>query len=566
MRRLVGLALVLVSACGGPRLPPATPSSSTPVSSPAAPLRPERDVVVLLVVDQLAGWIADARLPLLPRDGGFARLVAAGGGSRLLEHGHAVTDTAPGHAALFTGRLPTQHGIGANEVLGEDGNTRSILLDPSTRLVAFDGPTDRPGSSLANLRGDTVADRLKARSPDAHVVAISLKDRTAVIGGGRHPDAVIYFDPSLDRFVTTTSVADTLPEFAVAQVADLDARRREPWTLLDAAFVTANATVPDDAPGEGDLRGFGTVFPHRFEASSRPGYAFRASPRSDVALVDLALASMQGVPDGPAPVLLVVSFSANDYVGHVFGPSSHEAWDTLRRLDGELARLLDGLDGRFGAGRYSVLLSADHGVFEMPEEDITHAPWCPGPDPYERPCTRAYRLDAGRIAIELERAADAALGAGDHVLGVADPYVRFTPAVRALPSARRRRLVERLITTVRGIPGLVDAIDTSDPHACESGRGAPAAILCAAIVPELGDLYLVPAAGAFYDSTYVLGFGSGHGSPMLYDRRVPFLVMTASDAPDLASVVGPPGGVVRYDTYFSVADRLLGGDGVARDP
>lgn len=548
---VVAFAFVLVS-CGGAR-----PGASVTTHAPI-----QRDVVVLLVVDQLAGWIAEERFPTLPVDGGFARLVRASGGMRLLEHGHSVTDTAPGHAALFTGRLPHEHGIGANEIVSPTGRLVSILRDETTVLITPAGATTRTGSSLAVLRGDTVADRLRRRSPGAHIVALSLKDRATLFGAGRSPDAAIYFDPALDAFVTPSGVTDTFPAWASAVVGDLAPRQVDPWSLLDESFVRSHATVRDDAAGEGDLGGFGTVFPHRFDATERPGYAFRTSPRSDVALVDLGLAASAAIPDDGAPVLLTISFSANDYVGHVFGPSSFEAWDELRRLDLELARLLAGLDARFGVDGYSVVLSADHGVFEMPEEDVGHASWCPGPDPYERPCTRAYRLDADRLAGTLDRAIDAVLGEGAWVLGVADPYVRLTDEARALDPARRARLTRTLIDTVRTIPGFADALDTADPESCRSVRHPEPGIFCAAIVPELGSFYLVPMAGAFYDSSYVPGFGSGHGSPMRYDRRVPFLVARATGTPPVDEFVSSPGAVVPHDAYFAVADRLLGGDGV----
>jgi len=549
-RVFVSLLLVVLASC--------TPGASTTTTS----ARRERDVVVLLVVDQLAGWIAQERFPLLPPGGGFARLVRGSGGLRLLEHGHSVTDTAPGHAALFTGKLPRDHRIGANEMVAPNGRPVSILRDEATHLVAPSGPSERPGSSLAALRGDTVADRLRSRSANAHIVALSLKDRAALFAGGRTPSAVLYFDPTLNSFVTSSAFATEFPAWAAPIVSDMTARESTPWTMLDEEFVRAHATVPDDARGEGNLGGFGTTFPHTIDTTERPGYAFRSSPASDVALVDLALAAAGSIPDDDAPVLLAVSFSANDYVGHVFGPSSFEAWDTLRRLDGELSRLLAGLDARFGEGGYSVVLSADHGVFEMPEEDIAHASWCPGPDPFERPCSRAFRLDPDGLAARLERAADSELGAGEWVLGVADPYVRLTPAADSLEPARHERLLRRLVDTIRDIPGFADALVTSDPHACEGVRHPEPTIFCAAILPELGAIYLVPMPGAFYDSSYVPGFGSGHGSPMRYDRRVPFLVVRSSMNPDVSELLGAPGSVVRFDSYFSIADRFLGGDGV----
>jgi predicted AlkP superfamily pyrophosphatase or phosphodiesterase len=63
------------------------------------------------VVDQLAAWVMAERAQELPANGGLARLGREGLYVREMEFQHAVTETAPGHAALFTGRVPRETGI-----------------------------------------------------------------------------------------------------------------------------------------------------------------------------------------------------------------------------------------------------------------------------------------------------------------------------------------------------------------------------------------------------------------------------------------------------------------------
>src|SRR4029079_7310331 len=46
--------------------------------------------------------------------------------------------------------------------------------------------------------------------------------------------------------------------------------------------------------------------------------------------------------------VLTVSFSANDYVGHRYGPYSQEAMDAALRVDREISKLLDFVDARVG--------------------------------------------------------------------------------------------------------------------------------------------------------------------------------------------------------------------------
>ena len=82
-----------------------------------------------------------------------------------------MTETAPGHAALYTGGVPHTTGIVCNDVAGPDGKKQSILADAATRLVpaGAGGPIERRGSSLALLRVDTLADVLVALRESGHL-------------------------------------------------------------------------------------------------------------------------------------------------------------------------------------------------------------------------------------------------------------------------------------------------------------------------------------------------------------------------------------------------------------
>src|SRR5678815_3501586 len=65
--------------------------------------------------------------------------------------------------------------------------------------------------------------------------------------------------------------------------------------------------------------------------------------------------------------VLTVSFSANDYVGHRYGPYSQEAMDAALRVDREVAKLLDFVDARVGLSNTLIAFTADHGVSPIPE-------------------------------------------------------------------------------------------------------------------------------------------------------------------------------------------------------
>lgn len=546
------LALLCASSC-------APPAAAPRVDPPRAPL------VVTIVVDQLAAWILADRAHLLPASGGFARLRREGTWVVEAEHGHACTDTAPGHAALYTGATPRDSGIGLNERI--DPKTRKavpFVRDETTRLIGPRGPVAAPGASLAHLRVPTLADELLAARPNAVVVSLSLKDRGALFGGGRSPRAVLWFDKDLDAFVTSSAFAQALPTWAGVANGDSGRARLRPsaWTPADTGFLAAHAKTLDDDEAEGDLAGMGRVFPHPIARAASPATAFRASPQGDAALVDLALAAAHAERRSGEPMLLAISFSSFDIVGHVFGPDSHEAWDELYRLDASLARLFDGLDEEVSREGWSAVLSADHGVMPMPE---THArpgarPWCRGAaaDRFERPCGPGVRVPIDVLGEQLDHLATSVMGRpGPWVLGVSDPYVVLSDAARALDPTTRKRLWDALLARIAKEPGIARAIDvTTLPAECPPLSDASMdALVCRAYAPGAsGDLYLVPTRGSMFDNGYVTDKGANHGTPYRHDRAVPILARAPGRIPSGVVLEAPMPAI----TFLRTAASLLG--------
>ena len=478
-----------------------------------------------------------------------------------MRYPYAVTDTAPGHTSLHTGKLPAESGIFGNEVPGPNGQRVSILRDESVKAIAWDGLRSNPGASPARLRVDTVADRLRAANEAALVVSVSVKDRGAILPAGRHPTHVMWFDSSLDSFVTSTSFATAFPSWAqgIGDAASVARARAKPWELSDAGWVKAHAASPDNQPGEGDLAGLGITFPH---VASTPA-AFRALPAGDETIVRLGLAAIAAEYDAARPTLLLLSMSASDVIGHVFGPDSWEAWDHIRKLDATLATLFDALDAR--AGRpVTVLLSADHGNISMPEITPERAGVKCSADPFERPCVPGARLGPNALRDELIAATKTALGDGHWIAGLADPYVFLTPGARALPEGRRALLDKTIRVALAKHAAIADVLDTRTfatkcPDVLARARRMPdrarlgedvMTLVCRSWSPDAGDYYVLPRPGSFFDGELVIGKGTSHGTPYAYDRTVSMLVR----APGLIE----PGAVIEDAVDFSAFAALEG--------
>ena len=149
MQRLVGIVLLIVclsgGACAGAQ---SLPRSDLRAASPPS-------LIVLVTVDQLTGIYLDRFAPQL--NGGLARLARGGAWFSNAHHDHAITETAPGHATLLSGRFPRSTGIMANRIGVIDAATP--LLGTTGTIGASPRRFQEPSSSLADLQ-DSIASAL----------------------------------------------------------------------------------------------------------------------------------------------------------------------------------------------------------------------------------------------------------------------------------------------------------------------------------------------------------------------------------------------------------------------
>jgi arylsulfatase A-like enzyme len=326
---------------------------------------------------------------------GLRRLLDEGLDMRRTFYKHFNTETGPGHASLGTGAPPRVTGIVMNSWFESrpDGRIERVYCtdqpDPAD-------PTRPPVSGTANLRIPTLGDRFVEGRAGARVVSMSGKDRGAIFLAGRNPrHAVYWYDKETGRFVTSAAyqttfgdgaaAAEIVKRFNLAKAQGmLPGRFGLLWRKWAAPTPEASPPLPTPVPpamiqrfqypttGLGfdhDLTKYGNV-----PAGWPAGYfgGIYRSPLVDELTADLALAFLtdSGFELGhrATPDLLCISFSGHDPVSHDYGNESEEEFDTLRRLDVQLGRILDTLDTGFPKGTVLLALSSDHGFpLRMPE-------------------------------------------------------------------------------------------------------------------------------------------------------------------------------------------------------
>lgn len=376
---LVAAALLTLTACNGQRTvaPPDKPDEGAP-SEPAV----KPTLAVLVVVDQLRGDYP-SRWRSLFGEGGFERLATEGAWFQSCYYPYAHTVTAAGHATCATGCSPDVHGVIGNEWF-DSARGKEVHCVLTTRYKMVPVPVsgkDDKGASPDFLLAPTIGDALKkATGGKGKIVALTLKDRSAVLPAGKSVDTsdAVYWTDKDGRFVTSTNYRDAVHDWVKAYNASGEADRwlDKQWTKSRDDVDYVKWAGPDDVASEADVYGMGRTFPHplslgKGKSKGKRNYydAMTTSPMGNDWLLGLVLRAIEAEKLGsrPTPDLLTISFSSNDLVGHAFGPDSQEVLDVTLRTDVVLRKLMNCLDEKVGKGKWVLALTADHGVSQVPE-------------------------------------------------------------------------------------------------------------------------------------------------------------------------------------------------------
>ena len=146
--------------------------------------------------------------------------------------------------------------------------------------------------------------------------------------------------------------------------------RAQGWELLRPLDTYVNAALAANsfAHPKGNI---GRTFPHSLNMpDAELTGALRFTPFLDelTAQFSQELIAQEKLGQGGVTDYLSISFSATDYVGHAFGANSVESEDDLERLDGTLATLFAFIDRTIGLSNTVIVLCADHGGDDIPEE------------------------------------------------------------------------------------------------------------------------------------------------------------------------------------------------------
>lgn len=457
-------------------------------------------LAVAIVIDQLPAEMI-SRLEDRFGKGGFKYLIDNGVWYKNARYPYVTTLTAVGHATLFTGATPTDHGIVGNSWLDPQTGESVKVTDPSI------------------LTATTIGDELVlAFDRQSRVFGVSIKDRGAILPAGYLGKAFWYNQENgefrtSDYYYTNSS----LPQWLTAwnKLKKADQYKNKSWELLreKSTYIHHNS---DDRPEEkfyNEPNHRTGVFPHSLAAYQDKAYYNQLcfTPFADELTADFAchLLKEEKLGQGEYTDMLIVSLSMSDYIGHTYGPESLEYEDNLLHVDATLAKLFKAIDQAVGLNRTLIVLAGDHGGDIIPEYRTRLG--MPG-----------GRIDPADIETAINQALQKKYNTReDFVFGLRNPSIYLDPRVvekLKLDMAEVERVAAEAVMTVKGIALAVTRTDMLRGNAPDTPMANRLKIV---FHPKRSGNILI-----YQDSSWLLYAvhnqdAAMHGSPYSYDNHVP---------------------------------------------
>jgi predicted AlkP superfamily pyrophosphatase or phosphodiesterase len=450
--------------------------------------------------------------------GGLRRLLDQGASFSNAHQAHGVTVTAVGHAAILSGAYPYQHGVIGNNWI--DTQTQASVYCTEDSAYTYIGEESKPGdgTSPAKLRVATLGDELRyATGNRAKVLAVSGKDRGAILLAGKTGTAYMYMDKS-GNFASSSYYMQSHPQWVQRYQAarPQDRYYGKAWVplLAEAAYANDASEALNPVKPGGRNR-----FPFAYYSESGSLDAdyytrLRASPFLDEMTLDFARAAIEGENLGrnPAgvPDLLGVSLSAHDYVNHAYGPESKMSHDHLQRLDRMLAGFFGYLDARVGADNVVVVLTADHGFPNTPEFSQTQH-------------LDSARVDGDKLVAALNQHLVEKYSAGNLVMAAALPNIHLDESLIAKAGLKRGDVETVAARFLLEQAGVAQVYTRTQFESGTMPATRMATLMQRGWHRQLSGELMVVTKPYWHFSAG--NSGTSHGSPYAYDTSVPLIIM-----------------------------------------
>ena len=474
---------------------------------------PKPKLIVGIVVDQMRWDYINQFKPYFTTQQGFMRFVNEGASCNHNFIPYVPTVTACGHTAVYTGSTPALHGITGNQWY-DNYKQRNVYCveDPTVQSIGIE---NSPAGKMSpvNVWTSTIGDEIKlANNFKSKVIGISIKDRGAIIPAGHSADGAFWYDSKSGNFISSTYYGKQLPAWVTAFNAKhrVDSFYAKGWDLSLPKSIYETNCDGDNNPYEATPLGADQKgFPYTLSQFIGKDYGKIAStPYGNNLIVELAEQALinekMGTDDRPD--LLAISFSSPDYIGHSFGPNSWETLDGYIKLDALIAQLFASLDKQVGKNNYTVFLTADHAVANIPDFAKKHK--IPGGLISEA----GLKKELGQVLLKN--------GMNERLIAAIGEYnIHFNHPLMDSLEVDQEDLVKIVQQYIEQKPGILQVVESREAAEAPLPSELRERIVNGYNPQRSGDLFIVTKSG------YMDGYptGTNHGVFYNYDAHIPLL-------------------------------------------
>ncbi len=450
-------------------------------------------------------------------ENGIRRLLNEGTYFQNASFQYILTQSSSGHATISTGAEPSLHGITSDNWYVPLKNeliycTKDLSVNP------VGGSFESGLHSPVNLQSSTFSDELKmSTNKKARIFSVGMKESPVIFSAGHAADGAYWYDNTSGTWMSSTYFIDSLPGW----IADFNAMKYPeayltyPWTPI-RPLADYSDCLPDSNKYESGFNGI-NYFPYDLKKISSKGRnnrdrdysVLRETPFGNTFTTNFAIRLIEKENLGKDDVtdFLSICYTATDYIGHRFGPSSYEMADAILRLDMDIEDLLRYVNDNLGKRNVLIFFTASHGISEIPE------------------VLENNRIPAGYFrqnqALQLLRSyLNAVYGEGDWIKGYSDKQIFLNRTLIEDSKISLDEVQKKVARFLVQFSGIATAYPYSAFEANDFGNGNLKRIINNFNPQRSGDVIITLNSGwVEKEDNYV----TNHNSQYDYDSHVPLV-------------------------------------------
>jgi len=468
-------------------------------------------VTLIIVIDQFAYHELQKLLPFFK--GGIKFLHDNGINYTYAVQPQGTPVTGTGHAVISTGTYAAEHGIISNSWFDAHGKKVICDEDPEMPVIAPHGVYSY-GRSAKNLYVDTLSDQIILNSsPHAqcNVLSLSLKSRAAILMAGNLGKA-LWFDERSGRFTSSKAYYSALPQW-LTEFNNKNHLRKNGimWHLNKKNKSAYNFKLTHN---------YNYVDGHESLIEHLNPKLFLKTPPANQLLMECATSAFLEWFEKKSlnnHLVMWLSISSLDKVGHLYGPYAQETIDMLYHIDEHLGIFLNTIFEHVDKQELLVALTSDHGV-----HPIMQLVKKQGLD-------FARKVNSSRLRAALNKYIEQKFGYKNSIEHIKIPYCYCNPTIKNLPARELTRIKRAIVEQLRKYPGIKNCWLIEDLLSQQFQASSIEYHLQKQYYPgRSGDIIfqIMP-----YTDMSKIPWGTKHNAPYDYDTHVPLMLYHPSTLP-----------------------------------